>query len=79
MNHDSCKAALIESRNKNVELVFLSSPVMGLPISASAFISSCVFVLHSGGGGFLISKHRQRDARGSPALHHHRGQHVPIV
>lgn len=29
----------------------------------------------SGGGGLLLSQHCQRDARGPPALHHHRGQH----
>lgn len=74
MNHDSCKAALIESRNKNVELVEFTC-------DGFTRLSVCIyqFLLHSGGGGFLISKHRQRDARGSPALHHHRGQHVPIV
>lgn len=29
-----------------------------------------------GRGRLFLSKHRKGDARGSPALHHHRGQHV---
>lgn len=33
----------------------------------------------SGGGRFLLPQHCQRDARGSPALHHHRGQHEPTL
>lgn len=39
-------------------------------------ISMSTPCVSAGGGGLLLSKHCQRDACGSPALHHHRREHL---
>ena len=49
------------------------------PITLTHSLTHSIFhsVTLTGAGGLLVAQYREGDARGAPAVHHHRGRYVP--